>query len=106
MRIHLRTKLVSFGLACLLLGQFATVAVAGAMDTFDAFRIEARGANLTTGDFLERTAWVAPERMRGFLAQENPVRRNGQLVESERTELIEHAPGSATGNDGRFPVAY
>jgi uncharacterized caspase-like protein len=59
--------------------------------TFDAFRIEARGANLSNGDVLERTAWVAPERMRGLLALETTVKRDGKLIEGERSELVEHA---------------
>ena len=61
--------------------------------TFDAFRIEVRGTNLSNGDVLERAAWVAPERMRGFLAIETVVRRDGKMIEGERTELLEHAPG-------------
>ena len=59
--------------------------------TFDALRIEARGTNLSTGDLLERTAWVMPEKMRGFLAQESVVRRGGKLIEGERTELTAYA---------------
>ncbi len=59
--------------------------------TFDTFRIEARGANLSNGDVLERTAWVAPERMRGLLALETTVKRDGKLIEGERSELVEHA---------------
>ncbi len=56
--------------------------------TFDAFRIEASGVNLSDGTTLERTAWVAPEKMRGFLALENVVRRDGTMIEGERTELL------------------
>jgi hypothetical protein len=60
--------------------------------TFDAYRIEARGANLSDGSRLERTAWVAPERMRGFLAMEMLTRRDGKLVEGERIELVDYKP--------------
>lgn len=54
--------------------------------TFDAFRIEARGQD-SNGNTLERSAWVAPERMRGFLAMEQLTRRDGKLIEGERIEL-------------------
>ena len=64
-----------------------------AAGTFDAFRIEVRGTNLSNGDVLERTAWVAPEQMRGFLAIETVIRRDGKLIEGERTELVAHAAG-------------
>ncbi len=74
--------------------------------TFDAFRIEARGTNQTTGEQLERTAWVAPEKMRGFLAMESLVRRDGKPVEGERTELVEYRPGSATAGSGGSPFGY
>lgn len=56
--------------------------------TFDAFRIEATGVNLSDGRTLERTAWVAPDKMRGFLALESVVRRDGKMIEGERTELL------------------
>ncbi len=64
-----------------------------AAGTFDAFRIEVRGTNLSNGDVLERTAWVAPEQMRGFLAIETIIKRNGKLIEGKRTELVEHTTG-------------
>lgn len=60
--------------------------------TFDVFRIEARGTNLAGGTELERTAWVAPDRMRGFLAMENVVRKGGRVVSGERVELVDHQP--------------
>jgi hypothetical protein len=59
--------------------------------TFDAFRIDASGKDLNNGDVLERTAWVAPDRMRGFLAMETQVRRNGKILQGERTELQSYA---------------
>jgi uncharacterized caspase-like protein len=74
--------------------------------TFDAFRIEARGTNQTTGEQLERTAWVAPDKMRGFLAMESLVRRDGKPVEGERTELVEYRPGSAAAGSGGIPFGY
>lgn len=58
--------------------------------TFDALRIEARGANLANGAGLERTAWVAPGQMRGFVAMESLTRKDGRIVEGERLELTEH----------------
>lgn len=63
--------------------------------TFDAFRIEARGANLINGALLERTAWVAPEKMRGFLALESVARVDGRVIEGERIELTEYAQPAA-----------
>jgi len=63
--------------------------------TFDAWRIEARGANLTNGASLERTAWVAPDRVRGFLVLESVTRRDGEVVEGERVELVEYEPPKA-----------
>lgn len=62
--------------------------------TFDSYRIEARGNNLADGTQFERTAWVAPERMRGFLAMENLVRRGSVVVSGERIELIDYAGGA------------
>lgn len=55
--------------------------------TFDAFRIEAQGKDLSNGDVLERTVWLAPEQMRGLLAMEAQVRRNGKVLQGERMEL-------------------
>ena len=62
--------------------------------TFDSYRIEARGTDLASGAQLERTAWVAPERMRGFLVMENLVRKGGAVVSGERIELTEFAAGA------------
>jgi len=59
--------------------------------TFDALRIEARGTDLGNGDLLERTAWVAPELMRGVLAMEALVRRDGKVIRGERSELSVYA---------------
>ena len=74
--------------------------------TFDALRIEARGTNLSTGDLLERTAWVMPEKMRGFLAQESVVRRGGKLIEGERTELTAYALPASPVIGRRFRSGY
>jgi len=65
--------------------------------TFDAFRIEARGTNLGDGSTLEQTAWVAPDKMRRFLALETVIRQGGKAVSGERIELVEHraAAGAA-----------
>jgi hypothetical protein len=73
--------------------------------TFDAYRIEARGANLSDGSSLERTAWVAPERLRGFLAMESLTRRDGRLLSGERIELTAHQPApEPRPNAGTDPV--
>ena len=73
---------------------------------FDAFRIQARGTNLSNGDTLERTAWVAPEKMRGVLAMESTVHRNGKLVEAERSELLNYTAPPAKSSLGGLPAAY
>ena len=62
--------------------------------TFDSYRIEARGVVLASGAQLERTAWVAPERMRGFLAMENVGRRGGAGGSGGRIALTESAAGA------------
>ena len=63
-----------------------------AAGTFDALRIEARGVDLGDGVVQERSAWVAPGRLRGYLAMETVTRRRGQMVSGERTELLEYQP--------------
>jgi hypothetical protein len=63
--------------------------------TFDSYRIEARGSDLASGAQLERSAWVAPERMRGLLAMESVVRKSGTVVSAERVELTEHVAGES-----------
>jgi hypothetical protein len=67
--------------------------------TFDALRIEARGVDLGDGVVQERNAWVAPGRMRGYLAMETLTRRRGQLVSGERIELQEYLPPPAAKTD-------
>ncbi len=75
--------------------------------TFDTFRIEARGTNQTTGELLERTAWVAPDKMRGFLAMESVARQGSRIVDGERTELIGYRPpGLAGAGSGGLPFGY
>ncbi|SBT03634.1 Peptidase C14 caspase catalytic subunit p20 [Candidatus Accumulibacter aalborgensis] len=61
--------------------------------TFDSYRIEARGFDLASGAQLERTAWVAPERLRGVLAMESLSRKGGTVVSGERVELTDYAAG-------------
>lgn len=69
--------------------------------TFDAFRIEAKGRNLSNGASLERRFWLAPDKFRGFLAMESLSRKNGQVLEGERTELVGYEPkGSAQPSSG------
>lgn len=75
--------------------------------TYDVFRIEATGANLTNGATLERTVWIAPEKMRGFLAMESLTRRGGTVVEGERTELIDYSSGGwGSSGDTGFKTSY
>lgn len=71
--------------------------------TFDSYRIEARGADLSSGAHLERTAWVAPDRMRGLLAMDSLVRKGGAVVSGERVELTDYV---AAGVSPLPPYAY
>lgn len=64
--------------------------------TFDTFRVEARGRNLSQGTTLLRTFWVAPQQVRGFVAQENQTRRGEQVVEAERIELTAFTQAAQT----------
>ncbi|KFB76871.1 MULTISPECIES: caspase family protein [Candidatus Accumulibacter] len=73
--------------------------------TFDSYRIEARGVDLGRGVQLDRTAWVAPERMRGFLAMENLVRKGGSVIGGERIELADYAAGAALATPDAAPSA-
>lgn len=61
---------------------------------FDTFRVEARGQNLSQGTSLIRTFWVAPQQVRGFVAQENITKRGTQTLEAERIELVGFAQGN------------
>ena len=70
--------------------------------TFDALRIEAKGKDLTGGADLERTAWIAPEKMRGMLAMESLVRKDGKVTEGERIELQAYALKTPVRNDSPF----
>jgi hypothetical protein len=75
--------------------------------TYDAFRIEATGANLTNGATLERTVWIAPEKMRGFLAMESLVRRGATVIEGERVELTDYSTGGwGSSGDTGFKSSY
>jgi hypothetical protein len=62
--------------------------------SFDTFRVEARGQNLSQGTTLIRTFWVAPQQVRGFIAQENITKRGEQTLEAERIELVGFAQGN------------
>jgi hypothetical protein len=75
--------------------------------TYDVFRIEATGTNLSNGTTLERTVWIAPEKMRGFVAMESLVRRGATVLEGERIELIEYAAGGwGFSGDTGFKSSY
>lgn len=74
--------------------------------SFDTFRVEARGQNLSQGTSLIRTFWVAPQQVRGFVAQENITKRGTQTLEAERIELVGFAQGNRQqGNLEVTPVA-
>lgn len=65
--------------------------------TFDTFRVEAKGRNLTQGTTLRRIFWVAPQQVRGFVAQENLTYRGEQPVDAERIELTAFAQAKTAG---------
>ena len=74
-----------------------SVSVAGM--TIEAFKIQGRGSN-KRGDQLEYSYWIAPDRVRRALVQEHVFRnRNGEVIASERTELVSYRqardPGAA-----------
>lgn len=73
--------------------------------TFDSYRIEARGFDLASGAQLERTAWVAPERLRGFLAMEILARKGGTVVSGERIELTDYAASVPSVKPAVAPAA-
>jgi hypothetical protein len=57
--------------------------------TFEAFKVQGRGTNLTSGNRLEVTYWIAPERVRRALAYVVIGRsRAGAMNESNRQELV------------------
>jgi hypothetical protein len=56
--------------------------------TFDAYKIEARGFNMTDGTYLERNIWVAPG-VNADIAHEIKARfRNGRWDQNDRQELV------------------
>ena len=56
--------------------------------TFDAFKVVGRGTN-NLGNQLEYVYWIAPERVRRFIAQEMLFKnRDGTPYLSERSELV------------------
>jgi hypothetical protein len=62
------------------------VTVAGA--TIEAFKVQGRGSN-RRGDQLEYLYWIAPDRVRRALVQEQVTRNKaGDIIFSERTELV------------------
>ena len=63
--------------------------------TFDAYKIEARGFNMTDGTYLERNIWVAPG-VNADIAHEIKARfRNGRWDQNDRQELVSFTQTSA-----------
>lgn len=62
--------------------------------TFETFKIEARGYNVTLGARLERNIWVAPG-IAADIAHETLVRlRSGGIDQNDRQELVAYKAGS------------
>jgi hypothetical protein len=56
---------------------------------FDAFKVEGDGYITDRGNRLQITYWVAPEKLRSFIAYEQITRnRRNRLTVTDRTELI------------------
>ncbi len=59
--------------------------------TFDTFKIEGSGFNRGGGNSYFQKYWIAPDVVRRPIALESIVRgRNGQLIESDRVELVSY----------------
>jgi len=57
--------------------------------TFDAFKVEGDGYITDRGNRLQITYWIAPEKLRPFIAHEQMTRgRRGRLTVTDRTELV------------------
>ena len=57
--------------------------------TFDAFKVEGHGYVTDRGNRFQITYWVAPDRVRSFIAyEEMRINPKGKRTRAERTELI------------------
>lgn len=57
--------------------------------TFDSFKVEGDGYITERGNRLQITYWIAPEKLRSFVALEQRTRgRRGRLTVTDRTELV------------------
>jgi hypothetical protein len=55
--------------------------------TFDTFKVEAKGFNVESGHYIERTIWVAPGINADIAQTYKVVLRNGELEANQREEL-------------------
>jgi len=58
--------------------------------TFDAFKVEGRGSMRDKGARVEVNYWIAPEKVRVFLAYEYFTRRGTRFGKADRMELAEY----------------
>jgi hypothetical protein len=58
--------------------------------TFDTYKIEARGANMELGYNLQRNIWVAPGVNADIVHEQLMRKRNGQIDQHERQELVRY----------------
>jgi hypothetical protein len=57
--------------------------------TFDAFKVEGDGYITDRGNRLQVTYWIAPDKLRLFVAYEHVQRnRRGRMIITDRTELV------------------
>ena len=61
--------------------------------TFDAFKIEGRGFMRDRGARVEINYWIAPDKVRPFIAQEYITRKGGRYGKTERLELVAYKQG-------------
>ena len=62
--------------------------------TYDAFRVESTGHRIRDPVTLKRAYWVAPGTIARFIAHEVTAKnRGGQLLTTDRTELVSFLPG-------------
>ena len=67
--------------------------------TFDAFKVEGRGSNIR-GTNLNFTYWIAPEQARRPIVSITDIHnRRGQVMSSERHELIAYRQGGTVRGD-------
>ena len=58
--------------------------------TFDAFRVEGKGAMRNLGATVKTTYWIAPDQVRRVIAEETEVYRpaGGKYIKTDREELL------------------